>query len=131
MNNKIKQEWTEMKILFRCIPATVVSLFVVYLPAHGNRQLVKAGGSKLGGDEIVKIGLIGIILKIPVAAERLEKLALGAVVSRCARLACVRNEIRSRLFTVYVKMLERFMIIKIEIHFNTSLSNRAVRIPPY
>ncbi|MBR5500442.1 MAG: VUT family protein [Clostridia bacterium] len=56
MNNKIKQEWTEMKILFRCIPATVVSLFVVSVICMNllaNKTLVQTKWIALDGGILI------------------------------------------------------------------------------
>lgn len=56
MINKIKQEWQEMKILFRCIPATVVSLFVVSVICMNllaNKTLVQTKWIALDGGILI------------------------------------------------------------------------------
>ena len=56
MHNKIKQEWQEIKILFRCIPATVVSLFVVSVICMNllaNKTLVQTKWFALDGGILI------------------------------------------------------------------------------
>ncbi len=56
MINKIKREWQEMKILFRCIPGVVVSLFVVSVVCMNllaNKTLVQVPWIALDGGVLI------------------------------------------------------------------------------
>lgn len=56
MINKIKREWNEMKILFRCIPGVVVSLFVVSVVCMNllaNKTLVQLPWIALDGGILI------------------------------------------------------------------------------
>lgn len=56
MINKIKREWNEMKILFRCIPGVVVSLFVVSVVCMNllaNKTLVQLPWIALDGGVLI------------------------------------------------------------------------------
>ena len=56
MINKIKRDWNEMKILFRCIPGVVVSLFVVSVVCMNllaNKTLVQLPWIALDGGVLI------------------------------------------------------------------------------